>query len=296
MHMMKKMLAFLCCLVMFCPSVIAEEATPLLEVHQMVLGYADGYFIRCGDIEIMIDGGNPNPKNPTDDVVNNLRALGATELDAYIITHWHLDHCMNMNVVLSEFGGEGTVTYGASDVPPDEIDYEGRKIPIGPVVNGVYQQMLVDDVIQLGPLTITCIGPDSLAQNGRCNSDSLNFVLQYGTRRMLFTGDYAQSGEINKRYPELCGDVDVLKFPHHGGKPYEIGNIACRTASPEYVLIPSQLNAYQVYQFIRGNGVPLEREKALSNRNGHVVILTDGGDYIEALSDQNPADYAPKAE
>ena len=48
--------------------------------------------------------------------------------------------------------------------------------------------------------------------------------------------------------------------------------------------------------FIRGNGVPLNRDNVLSNRAGHVVILTDGGEYIEALSDQNPADYAPKAE
>ena len=292
---MKKLLALLFALLML-PAVYAEEATPILEIHQMVLGYADGYFIRCGDIEIMIDGGCPNPKNPTTDVVDNLTALGATELDAYIITHWHLDHCMNMNNVLAAFGGDGTVTYGASDAPVDFIDYEGREIVIGPVVKGVYQQMKVDDVLQLGPLTITCIGPDELAQNGRCNSDSLNFVIQYGTRRILFTGDYAQSGEINKRHPDLCKDVDVLKFPHHGGQPYEIGNIACRNTSPEYVLMPSQLNNYQVYQFLRGNGVPIERENVLSNRAGHVVILTDGGDYIEARTEQNPADYAPEAE
>jgi len=293
---MKKIIALLFVLMLLPIASLAEEASPILEVHQMNLGYADGYFIRCGDIEMMIDGGNPNPKSPNDDVVNTLRALGCTELDVYIVTHWHLDHCMNMNSILAAFGGDATVTYGASSEPVDELDYEGRMIPIGPVVKGAYQQMKVDDVLQVGPLTITCIGPDELAQNGRCNSDSLNFVLQYGTRRMLFTGDYAQSGEINKRHPELCADVDVLKFPHHGGKPYEIGNIACRTTSPEYVLIPSQLNAYQVYQFIRGNGVPLNRDNVLSNRAGHVVILTDGGDYIEALSDQNPADYAPIAE
>ena len=292
---MKKLLALLFALLML-PAAYAEEETPILEIHQMVLGYADGYFIRCGDIEIMIDGGCPNPKNPTTDVVDNLRALGATELDAYIITHWHLDHCMNMNNVLAEFGGDATVTYGASDEPVASLDYEGKTIEIGPVVKGTYAKMAVDDVIQLGPLTITCIGPDEMAQNGRCNSDSLNFVIQYGTRRMLFTGDYAQSGEINKRYPDLCKDVDVLKFPHHGGKPYEIGNIACRNTSPEYVLMPSQLNGYQVYQFLRSNGVPIQRENVLSNRSGHVVILTDGGDYIEARTDQNPADYAPKAE
>ena len=292
---MKKIIALLLVLLMI-PAAFAEETAPIMEVHQFNLGYADGYFIRCGDMEIMIDGGNPNPKAPTDDVVNTLRALGLKELDVYIATHWHLDHCMNMNNILAEFGTDATVTYGASAEPVDVIENEGRKYDLGPLAAGTYQQMKVDDVIQMGPLTFTCIGPDEMAQNGRCNSDSLNFVIQYGTRRMLFTGDYAQSGEINKRHPELCKDVDVLKFPHHGGKPYEIGNIACRNVSPEYVLVPSQLNNYQIYQFIRNNGVPVERDKVLTNRAGHVVLVTDGGEYLTAFTDQNPADWAPKAE
>lgn len=292
---MKKIIALLLVLLMI-PVAFAEETAPIMEVHQFDLGYADGYFIRCGDTEIMIDGGNPNPKAPTDDVVNTLRALGLKELDVYIATHWHLDHCMNMNNILAEFGTDATVTYGASSEPVDVIENEGRKYELGPLAAGTYQQMKVDDVIQMGPLTFTCIGPDEMAQNGRCNSDSLNFVIQYGTRRMLFTGDYAQSGEINKRHPELCKDVDVLKFPHHGGKPYEIGNIACRNVSPEYVLVPSQLNNYQIYQFIRNNGVPVERDKVLTNRAGHVVLVTDGGEYLTAFTDQNPADWAPKAE
>ena len=292
---MKKIISLLLVLLMI-PAAFAEETAPIMEVHQFNLGYADGYFIRCGDTEIMIDGGNPNPKAPTDDVVNTLRALGLKELDVYIATHWHLDHCMNINNILAEFGTDATVTYGASSEPVDVIENEGRKYELGPLAAGTYQQMKVDDVIQMGPLTFTCIGPDEMAQNGRCNSDSLNFVIQYGTRRMLFTGDYAQSGEINKRHPELCKDVDVLKFPHHGGKPYEIGNIACRNVSPEYVLVPSQLNNYQIYQFIRNNGVPVERDKVLTNRAGHVVLVTDGGEYLTAFTDQNPADWAPKAE
>ena len=292
---MKKIIALLLVLLMI-PVAFAEETAPIMEVHQFNLGYADGYFIRCGDTEIMIDGGNPNPKAPTDDVVNTLRALGLKELDVYIATHWHLDHCMNMNNILAEFGTDATVTYGASAKPLEVIENEGRKYDIGPLAAGTYQQMKVDDVLQIGPLTFTCTGPDKLAQNGRCNSDSLNFVIQYGTRRMLFTGDYAQSGEINKRHPELCKDVDVLKFPHHGGKPYEIGNIACRNVSPEYVLVPSQLNNYQIYQFIRNNGVPVERDKVLTNRAGHVVLVTDGGEYLTAFTDQNPADWAPKTE
>lgn len=269
------------------PGLAAAEEKPLLQVHQMAIGYADGYFIRCGDIEIMVDGGNPQPKTPTDDVVNYLRAVGAGALDAYIVTHWHLDHCMNLNVVLDEFGSENTVVYGTSEALHEDYD---------PLANGHYRQMKIEDVITIGPLTITCIGPEKLVRNGNTNADSLNFVLQYGERRMLFTGDYAQSGMIIRRFPELCSDVDVLKFPHHGGEPYEIGNQAAKLVSPEYVLVPGMFSNYRIYKFFDGKGVKIPRENVLTELQGHIVLLTDGGEYLEARVEQDPADYAPKAE
>lgn len=298
MQMMKKFCALLMALLIL-PCAFAEEATPILEVHQMVLGYADGYYLRCGDIEIMIDGGKPVPFAENDDVLNNLRALGADKLDMYIITHWHMDHCENFNEVLAAYGTPETKVYSPSEQVPNTVDNgvnKKRTLAMLPMANGIYQQMKQGDVIEIGPLTIHCVGPANGGRYGKQNSDSLNFVLQYGTRRILFTGDYAASGNINKVYPEICSNVDVLKFPHHGGKPYEIGKYAIRTVSPEYVLIPSDLNGYPVYSFIRENGVDIQRENVLSMKNGHVVILTDGGDYLEARTQQNPADYAPKAQ
>jgi len=293
--MMKKLFALLACLMLLCPCAFAEEEElPVLEVHQMALGYADGYYIRCGDIEIMIDGGNPNPGSVNDDVMNYLRAVGAQELDVHIITHWHLDHCEKMNEILAAFGTEDTVVYAPSETLPNIVVNEEKEYPIAPLANGVYKQMVMGDVLELGGITITCIGPRKLAQNGRCNSDSLNFVLQYGTRRILFTGDYAQSGPINKEFKELCADVDVLKFPHHGGKPFEIGDIAARNTSPEYVLLPSKLNGYPIWNFFGDRGVKLDQDKIYSNLNGHVVLLTDG-DYIEVRTEVDPADFAPKA-
>lgn len=297
---MKKYLILLLTLMML-PFAQAEEAapaTPLLEIHQMQLGYADGYFVRCGDIEIMIDGGKPVPFAENDDVMNNLQALGATELDMYIITHWHMDHCENFNTVLAAYGTDATMVYSPSEKVPETVDdgkNKNRKLSMLPMAAGVYQQMKQGDVIEIGPLTIYCVGPATGGRYGKQNTDSLNFILQYGRRRILFTGDYAASGNINKVYTELCSDVDVLKFPHHGGKPFEIGKIAVRTVSPEYVLVPSDLNNYPIYTFMRDNGVDIQRENILSMREGHVVILTDGGDYLEAKTQQNPADYAPKA-
>lgn len=290
---MKKLFAFLACLLMLCPCVLAEDgAAPVLEIHQMALGYADGYYLRCGDVEIMIDGGNPNPGGVNDDVMNYLRAVGAQELDLHIITHWHLDHCEKLNEILAAFGTENTVVYSPSETLPNIVKNGDKDFPIAPLANGVYKQMVMGDVLEIGGMTITCIGPRTLAQNGRCNSDSLNFVVQYGERRILFTGDYAQSGPINKEFKDLCADVDVLKFPHHGGKPYEIGDIAARNASPEYVLMPSKLNGYPIYNFLRDRGVKIDQDKIYSNIHGHVVMLTDG-DTIEVRTEVNPADFAP---
>lgn len=295
---MKRFFMLLLALLLFPFAQAEESAAPLLEIHQMQLGYADGYFIRCGDIEIMIDGGKPVPFAENDDVMNNLQALGATELDMYIITHWHMDHCENFNVVLAAYGTDKTVVYSPSEKVPNTVDdgkNKNRTLAMTPMAAGVYQQMKQGDVIEIGPLTIHCVGPANGGRYGKQNTDSLNFVLQYGCRRMLFTGDYAASGNINKAYKEICSNVDVLKFPHHGGKPFEIGKNAVRNVNPEYVLIPSDLNNYPIYTYLRDGGAKIQRENVLSMRDGHVVILTDGGDYLEAKTQQNPADYAPKA-
>ena len=105
-------------------------------------------------------------------------------------------------------------------------------------------------------------------------------MLEYGTRRILFTGDFAASANINKAYKDICTNVDVLKFPHHGMEPYEIGPAACRTTSPDYVLVPGVANKFKIWNFFDNNGVDFPRENVFTNADGHVVILTDG-DYLE---------------
>lgn len=279
---------------LLCAPALAEETQEpaLMEVHQMNIGCADGYLIRLGDVDLLIDGGNANPLAPTDDVVNYLRDAGVTKLDAVIITHWHLDHCMNLNDVLAEFGDGDTVVYSPAPSVPDKIDNGTVVVKIAPLVTGTHQQMKMGDVLEMGGMTITCIGPRELSLDGGCNADSLNFVLQYGARRFLFTGDFAQSGCINKEYPDLCADVDVLKFPHHGLQPYEIGNIAIRTVSPEYVLVPGVVNKHKIWDFADNRGVKFPKDNVLTNGDGHVVILTDGGERFEVHTWQNPADWA----
>ncbi|MBQ8556898.1 MAG: MBL fold metallo-hydrolase [Clostridia bacterium] len=269
---MKKLLCLLLCLMALSMPALAEDASPVMQVHQMMIGCADGYLIRCGDVNIMIDGGNANPNKPTDEVLEYLHASGIDTLDVYIVTHWHLDHCMNLNKVLAEFGDADTVVYSPS--PALHEDYN-------PLAHGTYQQMKMGDVLEIGGMTFTCIGPEKLTQNGRGNPDSLNFVLQYGQRKILFTGDFAHSKMINSTYKELCSGVDVLKFPHHAIQPYEIGKQAIRTVRPQWVIVPGVAGKHTLWDFFDDNGVKFPKENVLTNADGHVVILTDGGEYFE---------------
>lgn len=115
-----------------------------------------------------------------------------------------------------------------------------------PLANGaIYQQMKDGDELSIGGwLTVNCVGPETVKNNGNQNMDSLNFVLIYGQKRMLFTGDYAASGNINRKYQDLVRNIDVLKFPHHGilddkTNTYEIGVVLTRVLSPTYVLMRS---------------------------------------------------------
>lgn len=292
---MKKLLALVTALLLV-PAAFAEAPEePLLQVHQLMIGFADAYLIRLGDVNILMDGGNANPKVPTDDVVNYLREAGVSKLDAVIITHWHLDHCMNLNAALAEFGTAETVVYSPADSVPTEIDNGSVVVKIAPLVMGQHQQLQMGGELTFGGMYLTCIGPEKLSVNGGANVDSLNILLQYGQRRFLFTGDYAQSGCINGPYAELCANVDVLKFPHHGSEPYEIGNKASRTVRPQHVLVPGVASKHKIWDFFDDLGVKFPRENIYTNADGHVVILTDGGERFDVLTQQNPADYAPRA-
>ncbi len=283
---MKKLLALLLCALLLLPGAFAEDTAPVLEIHQLAIGYADGYFIRCGDTEIMIDGGKIGQGVSSDFVLTPLRELGVTQLDAYIVTHWHLDHCGNVNDILAAYGAADTVVYSPS--PRVFEDF-------APLVTGVHAQMKLDDVVNIGPLKLTCVGPENGGRFGNTNPDSLNFMLEYGTRRMLFTGDYANSRAIYNRYADFCRDVDLLKFPHHGGEPYEIKPGAVSVTNPDYVLVPSTLNPYKIWRYLQDSGADTPQENVLTQRAGHIVVVTDGGERFEVRRDQTLADYAPKA-
>lgn len=266
------------------------ETLPTLELHQINMGCANGYLIRFADQVVLIDGGEAWPTKPDNIFMNYLETIGIDHVDVYIITHWHLDHCMHLNDVLTRWGDENTVVYGASEVVNPDYD---------PLANGAeYRWMKDGDEFTIGgSLRVNCVGPEAPRNKGNANMDSLNFLLTYGEKKVLFTGDYAASGNINRNHKELCRYIDVLQFPHHGIKDdnngnYEIGVAVTKVLTPNYVLVPGTAPVWDIWNFVAGySETPrLTRPHIYTNRHGNVLMLTDGQE-IEFRTEVDPAQY-----
>ncbi len=267
-----------------------ETVLPILELHQVNLGSADGYVIRFNGTTVLIDGGEAWPDLPVRIFPQYLEALGITHVDVYIITHWHDDHCMNLNYVLERYGDESTIVYGVSEKLNAAYD---------PLANGAqYRQMKDGDEFVIGDLLkANCVGPETVRNNGLANMDSLNFLLTYGEKRILFTADYAASGNMNRKYKELLTYIDVLKFPHHGIREdsgdFVIGVAITKVLTPMYVLVPGSASVWEIWSFTVGysNEPRLTRDHIYTNRHGNILLFTDGADIVFRTG-VDPADYA----
>ena len=258
------MVALLMILLLVCLLIPVHAETPIMEVHQLMLGCADGYLIRLGeDITIAIDCGK-DTGDTSDRAIEALREAGCTKLTAYIATHYHDDHAGNMAKILEVFGTEDTIVYGSTEAWPSKYGTPPRECQ--------WQQMLAGDVLSFGGITIKCVGPEKVEGLGGINKDSLNFVLTYGERSFFFTGDYIRSHPVGDGYREYVANVDVLKFPHHGLRPFCIDPWVLQLVNPKIILVPGAAIG-QVQKLCQAYGVDA---KVYSIGDGHTVITTDG--------------------
>ncbi len=254
-----------------------EEERPTLQVHQVMNGQADAYLLRVGDTAVMIDGGNANGESG-DELMDYLARSGVTRLTACIVTHYHNDHACNLNRILECYGDSETLVYGPTERLP---------VQLLPITAGEYLQMSDGDRVELGPLRVQCVAPARLTDAGQVNEDSLNVLITYGRRRFLFTGDCVPDEAVLRRHRTELTDIDVLKFPHHGLRPFALSKEALRQLRPSVILIPGD-RAADVRRFAQDNRVAAS---VYDNEDGHVVILTDG-DTLTVIPQARPGQFA----
>ncbi len=197
-----------------------------LEIHQINVSCANAYLIRYDNYTIFVDGGQTFAYNR---VEKYLSSFDVDSIDCYIATHWHSDHVSNAEKILSEYGSSRTVVYGPSESPSSKFLSNDHH----------YMQMVHGASFDVGDLTITCVGPDSVTQNGSVNNDSLNILFQYGDFKFLLTADCLEEEAFNM-YADLLTDIDVLQMPHHGLKPFYITEDTLTVCNPSTILVPAE--------------------------------------------------------
>lgn len=275
--MMRAAVTLLVALSLLFGTSLAEK--PMLEVHQLNVGCANCYLVKCGETSFVIDCGID--QEFTAPLVDEyLAAANIGTLDACIITHYHRDHIRNMNRVLAGFADENTVVYG-----PSKGFYNKDYLPFAA---GFYRQMVNYDQIKLGDVQLTCVGPTDTKGGGNINKDSLNILLTYGSHRFLFTGDYVRSVDIINQHEELVRDIDVLQFPHHGLEPFCVDGWVLEIMSPEHIMVPGGFGG-NVEKLLRQR--KMEGTQVTDSTKGNIVFRSNGAD-MEIYTHVQPGQFA----
>lgn len=235
------------------------------------VGSADACYIKCGDKNILIDGGT---SLTSDKLCAYLKRNGCTHLDAIIVSHPDSDHIGGISSVIDEFGTD--VIY-ESNLPdnliPDTDEYSKYQNSVKENnIELITPEIPSDETI--GDINLSFISPT--VQYNSTNDISLVVKVEYKEISALFTGDISKDVEDNlvNSHNELKSDI--LKVSHHGSK----------TSSTEEFLqsVSPQISVVSVgsYDNTLPDGLTMARINKFSDslyrtdRNGTVVINSDG--------------------
>jgi len=129
-------------------------------------------------------------------------------------------------------------------------------------------------------VTLTFVGPSlPLLTHTRndINNNSLAFILQYGSFRMLFTGDAGAESERRFLAEGIDLHADVLKVGHHGSA-YSSTSAFIRAVHPRYAIVSvGRRNVFghpapQTLETLQRFGANVYR----TDEDGAVTATTDG--------------------
>ena len=234
------------------------EEAQLLEVYFPQVFGCDAAFVRYGEYSMLIDCAG-NQWKQTKALLNK---LGVTELTYAVNSHPDADQIGGFNHVLKEIpAGEFLLGFPEDHDSGDEVrfkvysDLHEMGIPLRRVHSG--------DTIDFGDVRIT-VYQRTDEHLPRVNNKSVMLMIQYGERRIFFTGDIQAAAQtlLIEEAENLDLRADILKFPHHGYKPMQAGFLdmvspslvmcTCGDAKSEGILqlkerkIPYQMTANQI--------------------------------------------------
>ena len=210
------------------------SASGTLEVYFFDVGQGDSELIRLpGGENILIDAGTSSTE---DELVGELRSLGAETLDLVVATHPHADHIGGMAAVIDAFDVRQVVMprISESDTPTTKT-YENllqsiadKGLTITPAEPG-------DELLSSGGAVLTVLAPNG-EDYGDLNNYSVVLRLTYGEDSFLFTGDAEEASEEEMLSLDWPLTATVLKCGHHGSET-STSPAFLDAVSPQYAVI-----------------------------------------------------------
>lgn len=235
-----------------------------LEVYFLDVGQADSALITCGDMTMLIDGGNVGDGQK---LYSLLQERNIKTLDYVICTHAHEDHVGGLAAALTVCDAEVVfcpVTGYDSRAFQNFADRVDRFTVPDP-----------GDTFSFGPATGEILACDPESEN--VNNTSIVMKLTFGQTSFLFTGDAESPVEQTILDNGYDPSATVLKVGHHGSSSstsYRFLN----EVMPRYAIISvGEDNSYdhphdEVLSRLRDADVQVYR----TDLDGDIICISDG--------------------
>lgn len=247
------------------PDFTFAEDAKLLEVFFPPVYGCDSALVRYGDYTMLIDCAGNQWKT----VRKALGQLGVTELDYAVNSHPDADHIGGFNHVLKEIpAGEFLLGFPEDHDSGDPVRFtvyeelHAQGIPFRRVNNG--------DAIEFGDVKIT-VHQRTDEHLPRVNNKSVMLMIEYGERRIFFSGDIQKHTQLllAEEADTLDLKADILKYPHHGYDRMQDGFL--KLVSPELVVCTLGDKNTEGVKQLKENGIA-----SMLTASGMIRLATDG--------------------
>ncbi|MCR4761990.1 MAG: leucine-rich repeat protein [Lachnospiraceae bacterium] len=187
------------------------------QITMIDVGKGDCILVQTGTAahpyNVLIDTGY---KETAQEVLHYLKDHGVNNLDAMIISHFHIDHTGGAAAILSDPELSITKVYmpdydGTREVYKDMMDVltkEDSTIP--------YERLTANTDLSIGDAVIR-LYPSTIEFDGDNDNDlSMAALWEYDGHSVLFAGDLEEEGIRLFLEGNDIPPVDILKLPHHG--------------------------------------------------------------------------------
>lgn len=203
-----------------------------LSVTVLDVGQGQSVLLRTGELLTLVDCGGDSRDDPGDVAANYLQALGRSEIDLLVVSHYHADHANGIPQLLNR------VTVGELVLPDVEED-DPLRAEIAAIAEkkGIPTRFVRETVQLTGGVTVF----PPMSDAGSTNELGLTVLATVGQTDVLITGDMEEEGELRLTQTVTLPDIEVLVAGHHGSDTSNTQALL-EAATPDLALISVGLN------------------------------------------------------